>query len=36
MRQVELNHLQIELPKITSLLFASSAFYIGFIDPSVR
>lgn len=33
---INLDRLQLALPRVSSLLFAGSALYIGFIDPCVR
>lgn len=36
MSELNLDRVQLVLPSVTSLLFAGSALYIGFIDPCVR
>lgn len=36
MASINIPRLQLGLPRTCALLFAGSAFYIGFIDPQVR
>ena len=36
MSSFDYEHLQLQLPRITSLLFAGAGSYIAFIDPHVR
>lgn len=36
MSQIDVDRLQLALPRISSLLFAGSALYVGFVDPCVR
>jgi hypothetical protein len=33
---IDLNRLQLALPRVGSLLFAGAGLYVGFIDPKVR